>query len=207
MAGAEALLARASLWQWTARAFWYPETALLADLRRRTIWRELADLAAMADAAGVATALARLRQAAKALPGAGLSLPEEHTLLFARQVPASPHGTAYAPAMGADRAQELAKIGGFYAAFGFEVSDARRELPDHVCLELEFVAALLMKEAYALTQGWDDSATLTQAARQRFLEEHLGRWLALFTERLRQHARLAFYPKAAELALALLAVP
>ena len=204
MAEAEALLARASLWQWAARAFWYPEGAYLADLRDRTIWRELADLAALVDAV-VATALARFRRAARLRPGAGPDLPEEHTFLFARQVPVSPHGTAYAPALGADRAQELAKIGSFYAAFGFQVSDARRELPDHVCLELEFVAALLIKEAYALTQGWAERAALTRAARGRFLEEHLGRWLPLFAGRLEQHARLAFYPGAAELALALLA--
>jgi TorA maturation chaperone TorD len=93
-----------------------------------------------------------------------------------------------------------------YAAFGFQVSARRPNLPDHISAELEFVAALLAKEAYALDQGWYPQAKLTRQARRKFIRENLAQWLPAFVERLEQHRRLPFYPAVAALVLALLAI-
>lgn len=199
------LLARAALWRWAARAFWYPETDFLVDLRDPVLRRELISASAAAgDCSALTTALSSFWQAADDLGDAALSLPQEHTALFARQVVVSPHAMSYAPKLGPDRAQGIAELASFYAAFGFQVSATRPELPDHLSTECEFVAVLLAKEAYAVGQGWADRARLTLRARRKFVRQHVASRLPSFAERLGQHRRLPFYPSVAALVLALL---
>lgn len=204
MDDADRLLARARLWQCTARCFGYPDEALLARLRDAAPRHEIASLAALCDEDGtVGRALATLWAAADATVLAEPGLAEEHTFLFARQVVVPPYESSYARPY-ADRTQVLAEVGGFYGAFGLEVAATRPDLPDHVAAELEFVAVLLAKEAYALAQGWTEQAEITTLARAKFVAEHLAPWLPAFAERLAQHARLPFYPTAARLAITLL---
>lgn len=201
VAPAEAVLARATLWAWLARAFWYPEAAFLATLGDPI---ERAGLRQAAGGLDLASAWDRLCLAVDALQGAPLELGEEYTYLFERTVRCSPHEGSYPPAPSAERSQPLADLGSFYAAFGLQVSQQHRELPDHVSMEMEFLAVLLAKEAYAMSQGWQDQADICLQARGRFVAEHLGRWLARFSRRLSEEARLDFYPAAAVLALSLL---
>ena len=78
---------------------------------------------------------------------------------------------------------QMADIAGFYRAFGFEVSGER---PDHIVPELEFVALLLVKEAYARMAGQGEPAEVCSTARKTFLEEHLGVWLRELSRRSRE---------------------
>lgn len=204
MSATDGLVARARLWQWAARAFYYPDPDLLGALRDPRRRRELAD-AAGGSGEAVAAALAAVWVAVDVPCDEVPSLPEEHTFLFARQVPVSPYETSYTPDPGCGRAQTLADLGAFYAAFGFRVSAARPELPDHISGEAEFVAALLAKEAYALAHGWDDHAQVTREAREKFVREHLAPWCSAFVQRLEAHGRLPFYPALGGLVQALLA--
>lgn len=77
---------------------------------------------------------------------------------------------------------QMADIAGFYRAFGFEASGER---PDHVVPELEFVALLLMKEAYARISEDAEGAEVCASARGKFIAQHLGEWLPDFAERVR----------------------
>lgn len=204
MSDVQALLARAVLWRWVARALWYPEANFLASLGDPAARAEL-EAAAAADGDGrLAAALADLWQAVDTMEADAPSLPEEYTSLFQRHVRVPLHETSYGLGL-ADRAQALSEVGGYYAAFGFQVAEARPETPDHASAECAFVAALLAKEVYALAQGWDEQADLTAEARAKFVAEHPATWLAAFAARLGEHGRLAFYPAVATLALALLA--
>jgi TorA maturation chaperone TorD len=108
--------------------------------------------------------------------------------------------------LGFERVQDMATVGSLYKAFGLQVAAARPELPDHVSAELEFVAVLLAKEAYARVQRWSAQAARSAQARRLFLREHLAPWFPRFAQRLAQHHRLDFYPAVAELVLGLLAV-
>jgi nitrate reductase assembly molybdenum cofactor insertion protein NarJ len=82
------------------------------------------------------------------------------------------------------QSQELADITGFYRAFGFRVGGTRRERPDHVAVELEFLYALALKQAYAVEAGALEQAEICVDAQARFLQDHLGRWLELFARSL-----------------------
>ncbi len=84
--------------------------------------------------------------------------------------------------------QCLADVSGFYRAFGLEPSDTRRERPDHIAVELEFMHVLALKEAYALLHEWGENADLCGQAGIGFLRDHLGRWAPSFLKQLRDRA-------------------
>jgi TorA maturation chaperone TorD len=83
--------------------------------------------------------------------------------------------------------QELADIGGFYAAFGLAVPAGAGERPDHASCECEFLMFLARKEAAALEGA--DAAMLaeTRRAARLFLRDHAGSFLPAFGARL-EHA-------------------
>lgn len=59
-----------------------------------------------------------------------------------------------------------------YAAFGYEPHT--EEPPDHVAVEVGFVAYLHLKEAFARVSGDDDAADLTRRVATRFVTDHLS---------------------------------
>jgi putative dimethyl sulfoxide reductase chaperone len=91
------------------------------------------------------------------------------------------------------QSQEMADIAGFYRAFGFTVGSAMRERPDHVAVELEFMCALALKEAYALETGTPEQVEICQTAQAKFLQDHLGRWLSLFAQSVAHNAPGSLY--------------
>jgi len=83
----------------------------------------------------------------------------------------------------------LADLAAFYRAFGLEIADDAAERPDHLCVELEFMAVLAAKEAWAREHQLDaDALAVVRDAQKKFLREHLGRWTPAFTRRLEREA-------------------
>lgn len=119
----------------------------------------------------------------------------EHTRLFARGL-CSPYETSYDVKRKAVKTHDLADVAGFYAAFGIK---PQGELPDHIVSELEFMSLLCLKEVYALSHGKQAEAEICVEAQHKFVQEHLGRWLSLFSERVREKARLRIYPVVVDL--------
>jgi DMSO reductase family type II enzyme chaperone len=95
------------------------------------------------------------------------------------------------------QSQELGDITGFYRAFGLDVSDQVKERFDHITIELEFMAFLAHKEAYALASNGEEQAEICREAQRKFLNDHLGRWVPLFTKRLKEKAKDGIYQKLA----------
>lgn len=95
------------------------------------------------------------------------------------------------------QSQELADIAGFYNAFGFQIGGTVRERPDHLATELEFMCLLAFKQAYAESHGETEHAEICAEAQQKFLRDHLGRWVNLFAERITQTAPDSVYQKLA----------
>lgn len=83
----------------------------------------------------------------------------------------------------------LADVAGFYRAFGLEPCEAKRERPDHIAVELEFMHVLALKEAYALAHDWDEKAEVCREAQAGFLRDHLGRWAPSFLKSLAERTR------------------
>jgi TorA maturation chaperone TorD len=118
-------------------------------------------------------------------------------LVLSRECP--PYETEYySSAEPFFRAQQLADIAGFYRAFGLETAQAARERPDHLALELEFMAFLLRKEQLALASAGANAAATEQAgvctdAQQSFFSDHLAWWVPSFAMGLRRKAERGFY--------------
>jgi len=127
----------------------------------------------------------------------------EHRATFGHVVAhgCPPYETEYGRRHLFGQSQDLGDIRGFYEAFGVR---PRRggERPDHVACELEFLALLALKEAYATASGDDERTAIVVAATGRFLADHLGRWLPAFAARIAARSPGAGYAAAAAIAAA-----
>jgi TorA maturation chaperone TorD len=87
-----------------------------------------------------------------------------------------------------------------YAAAGLALAPSLQDLPDHVAVELEFMAFLCAREA----QAWEEEALPAgfQALKeqQAFLEEHLGFWFPAFARQVMTTDPQGLYAVAAEAA-------
>jgi nitrate reductase assembly molybdenum cofactor insertion protein NarJ len=114
---------------------------------------------------------------------AALSLPEgaddvrsAYLELFDRgKERASLYETEYGRMRGMSKGNDLADISGFYNAFGFSVSPDVHEMQDHIAVELEFYAMLLLREQALAEIGNAEGQEIVADARKKFLVDHLGR--------------------------------
>lgn len=98
-----------------------------------------------------------------------------------------PYETEYQLDAPYSQPQQLADIGGFYAAFGLRLGSGVHERPDHLSCECEFLMFLCRKEAFALEHGDQTMLQVTRSAQRLFLRDHLGRFAPVFASRaLRQ---------------------
>jgi TorA maturation chaperone TorD len=94
------------------------------------------------------------------------------------------------------RSQQLADVAGFYRAFGLEPCAAAPERPDHITLELEFMALLLSKKRLAQGTGGPDAAervAVCERAEELFFRDHLAWWAPSFAGALRHKAGTGLY--------------
>jgi TorA maturation chaperone TorD len=184
-------LDRAAVYRLLATALAPPTPARLEQVARA------AARAADAAPAGVRAGLQRL--AAAACEANAADLAGDHTGLFERQVQCPPCEGAYGPAQMAGKSTLLADIAGFYQAFGLTPAEFQPEVEDHVCAETEFMSALAVKEAWALSENHTEGLAVTRDAARAFLHDHLGRWATAFARRVAELAPPGFYPAAAAL--------
>ena len=87
-----------------------------------------------------------------------------------------------------------------YRKAGFEMADQVREMPDHIGIELAFVAILCEREANLLKRCAVDEAAAVHDVRERFLAKHPGAWLRDFAGQVAKLSKLSFYKTLARLA-------
>lgn len=104
---------------------------------------------------------------------------------------------------GVERTVILLEVSGFYKHFGLGMNpdEGKRDLPDHLCAELEFLHFLTFKEA----QARDQAEEVTEAgqagellggyilAQKDFLERHLLTWVPQFAEKVGQATPVPLY--------------
>jgi ferredoxin len=83
-----------------------------------------------------------------------------------------------------------------YAAEG--LAPEGHSLPDHVAVELEFMAHLARREAEARERGDEEGALACLRQQEAFLGEHLGRWLPRFCQRVLAGEAHPFYADLAQ---------
>ncbi len=91
------------------------------------------------------------------------------------------------------RSNELADLGGFYAAFGLRSSETRHERHDHVACEFEFLEFLSRKECWAIEHDDIEMAEVTAKAVGTFLDRHLARFGRAFARSVQQADPQGFY--------------
>lgn len=181
------LLARASMYHTLAVGYDYP-----GEGHAGRVDHALARSAPLAEQLGAPwpDLVSGLAEAARGSPRDALEA--DFNRLFAGSVECSPHETAYEPDI-FRRQRALADLVGFYRAFGLDLPQEARWQPDHLGVELDFVAILLQRHAQALEHGWEEPATVCDDAARSFLNDHLGRWGEAFGERLGRLATTPLY--------------
>jgi len=110
----------------------------------------------------------------------------EHFRVLGAAGPVSGAASDYIEGGYADKGPILGDIGGFYRAFGFELTI--REAPDHFANLLAFLSFLAVKQAWTDHHGDPEEAEVAREAESKLLERHVHPYLGRFAVRLAEHA-------------------
>lgn len=178
-----------------SQALLYPAGERLAALATATeeLGQDDIALAQFAFFADWRRVLARVRDVGGA---PRLDLEEQYVALFGVNKTGTlcpPYESAFLSPIGQPDALQLARIEAAYSEIGLLPSPELGELPDHVAIELEFMAMLCGQEAAAWED--DDVAGAMKAMRRakRFLDGHLSVWLPGFARQLALADKDGFY--------------
>ena len=86
-----------------------------------------------------------------------------------------------------------------YLEAGFELNPEVRHVPDHLAVELEFMAHLATKEAERLAAGSTEEAEALQKRQKSFLRNHLGTWAVAFAHTLKAETSQRYFQFLADL--------
>jgi DMSO reductase family type II enzyme chaperone len=168
-----------------AELFDYPDPEFCSAVREGAVARALRDVLVDVHPALGAGDFAGLAEA-----GPEDELAVEYTRLF--DVGAGgPPCPLYDGVYGGARMKTMEECVRFYHHFGLALSDAPRELPDHLVTELEFLHYLAFREAEALERG-EDPGAFRRAARD-FALRHPARFLNKLESRLERAEAMPFF--------------
>ena len=125
----------------------------------------------------------------------------EHTRLFIGpyRLPAPPYESVYMNAERLVMQQPTIEVRKIYLQAGLEVKGIHTNPDDHISAELEFMEYLCDKTASSLNNR-DTSAAIKHLELQRiFLEEHLNKWVPVFSEDILRRTEKDFFRGAAML--------
>ena len=86
-----------------------------------------------------------------------------------------------------------------YRAAGFDIGVKVTNIPDHLCVELDFLSLLTRQEAQAWADQDHDRTKKFLRLQHSFISKHLGKWAARFCAKVKDEAEFDFYPTFADL--------
>jgi TorA maturation chaperone TorD len=92
-------------------------------------------------------------------------------------IPCPPYESTYLAGNPGDEGHVLAAIERDYATVGLYLSPEQKQSPDHISMELEFMAILCGREADAWESKEPTRAVRLLEKESRFLDQHIGLWL------------------------------
>lgn len=110
---------------------------------------------------------------------------------------AKPYGSVYLEGEKVVMGDSTVALQELYRRGGFELAGDFKEMPDHIAAELEFLYLLIFHENEARQAGESGQLERLTELKREFLGTHLGRWVAPFSESLRQGAGTTFYQQLA----------
>jgi DMSO reductase family type II enzyme chaperone len=180
MAIEENLFLRQICYRIFASLFLYPEQSRLIEIRRATTvlisesWQFSAAVGSL------------INQLSEIDLNLGRAMVNEYNRLFLIRPKAPPYETIYTDAEGQMRGLHTAQLEGVYLNAGLEISSELNELPDHISVELEFMAYLCMKESEAHAANEELEATHFRDLQRSFMGQHLARWFPSFAKRIKE---------------------
>ena len=184
-------LARADAYRLLSACYYQPDDAFLEE----DVFSQLKTALAKASPSGVIDAAA-LDDCFKSSGVEVLLLDYSRLFLGPFEILAKPYGSVYLDGekivMGDSTMQALE----LYREGGFDVAEDFLEMPDHIAVELEFLYLLSFRIGKA--SGDEEKARLI-VLKQKFLKEHLGRWVGTLSEAIRKGAQTDFYKRLADL--------
>jgi TorA maturation chaperone TorD len=174
--------------------FWAPRHG---DWVRDQVGEGLAEvLARLYPDSGAAASAAALGDALREVEA--LALEVDHAALFVGpfRLEAPPYGSVHLEEGRTLMGDSTVAAARCYAEAG--LATIAHEPPDHIGIELEFMAYLAARSATARAAGDERQAEQLARAQRRFLGEHLGAWAPRFCDAMRHGARTCFYRALAE---------
>lgn len=208
--------ALAALWGALARGLLRPDAALVEQVRSGAFAVGLDGLLDRGADPALDRALGLLGEYGRDAAGRDaetvrLELEVEYNRLFVgpAKLVAPPYESYYASASPEGKGGRLRTADEFavrhaYEAAGYAMPDAFVDLPDHIALELDFLALLVRDEAAAWEAGEAGRAEELRARADAFAAEHPARWVGRLATLVDAGARLGFYPALARIACMLL---
>lgn len=169
-----------------SHVFLYPDEARRTAVGAAAdeLWEERAALARFAFFRQWSAAIRFLND----LGGRGLSdIQTVYVSMFAANsagIPCPPYESVYREPAGRPTGWLLAQVEGEYAAAGFALSPTLGELPDHVAVEMEFMALLCGREAQAWEERMPSQGIQAVRRQKAFLDSHLALWFPEFARQV-----------------------
>jgi TorA maturation chaperone TorD len=204
------LQARAALFNLLAQAFNYPDQLLVEKLVSGEF------TAALDEALGILEPEAAWTDRIAALEGkytaAGqdkanllLELEKDYTRLFFSSKPRLVYLFESVYKEGKLLQESTFEIARLYVEAGLNLVDDFKLPPDHIAVELEFLAYLYYNELNAVKKGNTENEALAQKLQKEALEKHLTNFGLTLAEKVVAHAAADFYKTMAAIAASILA--
>lgn len=106
---------------------------------------------------------------------------------------APPYGSVYLDGERRIMGDSTMDVLGHYREMGMDMAENFKDAPDHVSAELEFMHALVCRQAEALRTEDGDGLLDSLHRQHAFFVYHPGAWIPDFTGKIMEHAGTRFY--------------